>query len=101
LLLKEIISIDHKQTARIYHSDGRSYKKVKLDIRFDHLFYCINEDEFIAWSRWTREVHVFNSDLEILSTSVCDYNIGDLTYNETTSDVFTCGRGNVTVCFID
>lgn len=70
---------------------------MNFDIRFDQLFYCINEDEFIAWSRWTRELHVLSSDLEILSTSTCDYNIGDLTYNETTSDVFTCGRGNVTV----
>jgi len=43
---------------------------------------------------------VLNSDLEILSTSTCDYNIGDLTYNETTSDVITCGRGSITVCLI-
>ncbi|CAF1127858.1 unnamed protein product [Rotaria sordida] len=90
---KEIISFDHKRIARIYHSDGRAYKKLKLDIAFDQLFYCINEDEFIAWSRWSREIHVFSSDLEILSTSTCDYNIGDLNYNEMTSDVFTCGRG--------
>ncbi|CAF0730534.1 unnamed protein product [Rotaria sordida] len=90
---KEIISFDHKRIARIYHSDGRAYKKLKLDIAFDQLFYCINEDEFIAWSRWSREIHVFSSDLEILSTSTCDYNIGDLSYNEMTSDVFTCGRG--------
>ncbi|CAF0753292.1 unnamed protein product [Rotaria sp. Silwood1] len=90
---KEIVSIDHKKIARIYHSDGRAYKKLKLDIEFDQLFYCINEDEFIAWSRWSREIHVLSSDLEILSTSTCDYNIGDLNYNEMTSDVFTCGRG--------
>jgi hypothetical protein len=100
VFLKEIVSIDHKQIARRYHSDGRAYKKLKLDIRFDQLFYCINEDEFIAWSRWTREIHVLSSDLEILSTSICDYNIGDLNYNETTSDVFTCGRGNVSVSLI-
>jgi hypothetical protein len=88
------------QIIRIYHSDGRSYRRRKLDVRFDQLFYCINEDEFIAWSRWAREIHILSSDLEILSTSTCDYNIGDLAYNETTSDVFTCGRGGVTVSLI-
>lgn len=91
--------MDHKQTTRVYHSDGRAYKKLKLDVRFDQLVYCINEDEFLAWSRWAREIHVLSADLEILSTSTCDYNIGDLIYSEATSDVFTCGRGNVTVGF--
>jgi hypothetical protein len=95
---KEIVSVDQKQIARIYHSDGRAYKKFKLDVHFDQLIYCINEDEFIAWSRWAREVHVLSSDLETLSTSTCDYNIGDLAYNETNSDVSTCGRGYVSVC---
>ena len=83
---------------RIYHSDGRAFRKFRLDIRFDQLVYCVNEDEFVAWSRWAREIHVLSSDMEILSTSLCDYNIGDLIYNEVTSDVSTCGRGYVTVC---
>lgn len=96
-MIKEIISVDSKQIARVYHSDGRAYKKLKLDVRFDQLLYCVNEDEFLGWSRWTREIHIFNADLEILSTATCDYNIGDLVYNEATSDVSTCGRGNVTV----
>jgi hypothetical protein len=96
-IVKEIVSVDQKQIVRIYYSDGRAYKKFKVDIRFDQLIYCINEDEFVAWSRWAREIHVLNSEMEILSTSTCDYNIGDLVYNETTSDVSTCGRGYVTV----
>ena len=61
---------------------------------------CINEDEFVAWTQWKRELHVFTANLEILSTSTCDYTIGDFAYNETTSDVFTCGRGAVTVSVI-
>ena len=95
--VQELVSIDRMYVARIYHSDGRLRKKVKLDLQFDHLFYCINEDEFVAWTQWKRELHVFTADLEILSTSMCDYTIGDFAYNETTSDVFTCGRGAVTV----
>ena len=97
VVIKEVISVDHKQVARVYHSDGRAYKKMKFDIRFDQLMYCVNEDEFLAWSRWAREIHILSADLEILSTAKCDYNIGDLIYNEATSDVSTCGRGNVTV----
>ncbi|CAF0962576.1 unnamed protein product [Adineta steineri] len=94
---KEIVSIDHDQIAHVYHSDGRAYKKLKLDIKFNRLFYCVNEDEFIAWSNGRKEVHMLSADLEILSTSTCDYNIFDLNYNETTSDVFTCGKGGATV----
>ncbi len=89
--------MDQKQVVRTYYSDGRAFKKHKLDVRFDQLIYCVNEDEFVAWSRWAREVHVLSSEMEILSTSTCDYNIGDLVYNELTSDVSTCGRGYVTV----
>lgn len=95
-----MVSIDHMYIARIYHSDGRLRKKFKMDLEFDHLFYCINEDEFVAWTQWKRELHVFTANLEILSTSTCDYTIGDFAYNETTSDVFTCGRGAVTVSVI-
>ena len=96
-VIKEIISVDSKQTVRVYHSDGRAHRKLKLDIRFDQLLYCVNEDQFLGWSRWAREIHILSADLEILSTAMCDYNIGDLIYNEGTSDVSTCGRGNVTV----
>lgn len=97
---KEIISINHKNIARIYHSDGRALKRLRLGVQINQLFYCVNEDEFIGWTRGGREIHVFDADLDILSTSKCDYNIDDLNYNEVTSDVFTCGRG-ITVCFID
>ncbi|CAF4508243.1 unnamed protein product [Rotaria socialis] len=90
---KEIISIDNRRIARIYHSDGRAFKKLKLGIQLDQLLYCVNEDEFIGWSLEKREIHVFGPDLDILSTSTCDYNINGLSYNELTSDVFTCGRG--------
>jgi hypothetical protein len=84
----------------MYYSDGRACRKLKLDAQFDELFYCINEDQFIGWTRGAKEAHVLNADLEILSTSICDYNINDLNYNKMTSDVFTCGKGGVTVCLI-
>ena len=96
-LAKEIISVDHKHNIRIYHSDGRLRKKFRSDVELDQLFYCTNEDEFIGWSQWKRAIHVLTADLEPLSTFMCDYNIGNLAYNEMTSDVFTCGRGSVTV----
>lgn len=99
LFEKEIISVDQKNVVRIYHSDGRLKNKFKMSVQFDQLFYCTKEDEFIGWSQWKRELHIFSSELEILSTSLCDYLIGALTYNEATSDVFTCGRGGVTVRF--
>ncbi|UJR35912.1 hypothetical protein I4U23_028653 [Adineta vaga] len=94
---KEIVSVDHDQIVRIYYSDGRISKKFKVNIHFDELFYCINEDEFVAWSRGGKELHVLNGNVEVLSTSTCEYNITDLNYNDKTSDVFTCGKGGVTV----
>ncbi|CAF0727372.1 unnamed protein product [Didymodactylos carnosus] len=96
---KEIISIDAQlpPVARIYHSDGRFIRSKKLEINFDYMIYCVNEDEFIAWTKWKREIHVIAADLEILSTSTCDYDIGDLGYNEKTSEVSSCGKGGVTI----
>ena len=82
----------------MYYSDGRIHKKFKVNFQFDQLFYCINEDEFVAWTRDGKEIHVLNANLEILSTSTCEYQINDLSYNDKTSDVFTCGKGALTVC---
>ena len=98
LLPKEIVSIDRKQIARLYHSDGRLIRKHRVDAPpFDELLYCTNEDEFIGWSRGKKELHIFSDRMEILSTSTCHYDIGAFVYNEMTSDLVTCGRGGVTV----
>ena len=85
------------QIARLYHSDGRLIRKRRVDVTFDELFYCANEDEFIGWSHGKKELHIFSDGLEILSTSTCHYDIAAFAYNEMTSDLVTCGRGGVTV----